>query len=147
EFALLDVSAAAEICRLRQRTGRPIETAKVLLDLGDHGAMLNPAGGCDYDIRGAIISAEISAQLAAVERAHRLRRAQDGAAERLIGKSDRLQVLENEIVGRVRDGADLLNDYVLFPQELLAITGRAREDIGDHPRRPRHVGFWQRRLI
>jgi len=67
EFTLLDMRAAAEICGLRQRTGRPIEAAKVLLDLGDHGAMLDRARGRNHDIRRAIIPREIGAQFAAVE--------------------------------------------------------------------------------
>src|SRR5262249_61568408 len=41
ELALLDVRAAAETCRLRHWAGRPIEAGEMLLDVGDHGAMLD----------------------------------------------------------------------------------------------------------
>ena len=90
EFALLDVSAAAETRRLGQRTGGPVEAAKMLIHFGNDRPMLDRAGGGDHDIGRAIIAREVSAQLAAIERTHGFWRAQDRAAERLIGERDDL---------------------------------------------------------
>ena len=78
--------------------------------------MIDGTGRGHDDIRRPIVSREIVAQFHAVERAHRLWRAENRAAERLVGKGDDLQVLENKIVRSVGDGADLLNDDVLLAQ-------------------------------
>ena len=86
--------------------------------------MIDCAGGGNHNVRTAIVPGEIIAQFCAVERTHRLRSAEDRAAERLVGKRDGLQMLENEIVGRVGDGADLLDDDVLLKHEFVPGEGR-----------------------
>src|SRR5580698_2700060 len=95
EFTLLDAGASAKLCRLRHWAGGTIETAEPLLDLGEHGGMIDSTGGCDHDVGRAVIAAEIIAQLAGIERTDRARCTEDGAAERLIGEGDFVQVLEN----------------------------------------------------
>ena len=50
-------------------------------------------------------------------------------------------MLEHQIVGRVGDGADLLNDDVLLAQQLLAVEGRLGQNVGEHVERQRHVGL------
>ena len=70
--------------------------------------------------------------------------------ERPIGWSGnvmRLQVFEDEVVGRVFDGADLLHDDVLLARELLRLEGRIGEDVGQHVERKRHVGAQDARVI
>ena len=56
-------------------------------------------------------------------------------------------MLENQIVGRVGDGADLLNDDVLLAQQLVAVEGRLGQDVGEHVERQRHVGLEHARII
>ena len=109
--------------------------------------MVDGAGGGDDDVRRPVVAAEIVAQFGAVERAHGLRRAEDGAAERLVGKGFCLQVLEHQIVGRVGDGADLLDDDIVLAQQLLAIESRLRKNVGQHVERQRHVGLEYPRVI
>ena len=109
--------------------------------------MFDGAGGGHDDVRRAIVPGEIVAQFAVVERAHRFRRAQDRAAERLVGKGDDLQVLENEIVRRVGDGADFLNDDILLANKLFTVEGRFGENVGEHIERERHVGLEHARVI
>ena len=50
-------------------------------------------------------------------------------------------MLEDEIVGRVGDGADLLDDDVLLAREFVAVEGRLGQDVGEHVERERHVGL------
>ena len=109
--------------------------------------MIDRAGRGHHDVRRAIVAGQIVAQPAAIERAHRLGRAEDRAAERLIGKGDDLQVLENKIVGRVGDSADLLDDDVLLAQHFIAREGRLGENVGEHVERERHVGLEHPRVI
>ena len=109
--------------------------------------MIDGAGGGDHDVRRAVVPGEVVAQFTAVERAHRLGGAENRAAERLIGKGDLLQMLENQVVGRVGDGADLLNDDVLLAQQLVAVEGRLGQDVGEHIERQRHVGLEHARVI
>ena len=52
-----------------------------------------------------------------------------------------------EIVGRVGDGADLLDDDVLLAHELVAVEGRLGQDVGEHVERERHVGLEHARVI
>jgi len=109
--------------------------------------MLDRARGGHHDVGRPIVTGEVGAQLAPVKRPHRFRRAQDGTAERLVGKRDELQMLENEIVGRIGDCADLLYDDVLLAQQFLAIERRLGKDIGEHVQRQRYIGFEDARVI
>src|SRR6516162_6097499 len=131
------MGAAAESGRFREWTRRTIEPGKMTFDFGNDGAMLDRARGGHHDVGRPIVTGEVGAQLAPVKRPHRFRRAQDGTAERLVGKRDELQMLENEIIGRIGDCADLLYDDVLLAQQFLAIERRLGKDIGEHVLRRR----------
>jgi hypothetical protein len=52
-----------------------------------------------------------------------------------------MQPLENEIVGSIFHGADLLHDHVLLAPQLLRIEGRFGQDVRQHVERERHVGL------
>ena len=56
-------------------------------------------------------------------------------------------MVEDEIVGRVLGGADLLHDHVLLARELVGVEGRIGEDVGEHVERERHVGLEHARVI
>ena len=73
--------------------------------------------------------------------------AEDRAAERLVGKGELLQMLEDEIVGRIGNGADLLHDHILLAHELLAVERRLGQDVGQNVERKRHVGLEDAREI
>ena len=50
---------------------------------------------------------------------HRFRRAEDGAADRLVAEGRLGEAVEDDVVGRVVRGADLLQDDVLLALELV----------------------------
>ena len=52
-----------------------------------------------------------------------------------------------EIVGRVGDRADLLDDDVLLAHDLVAVERRLGQDVGQHVERQRHVGLEHARVI
>ena len=119
----------------------------MLLHLGEHGLVLHRSGRGHHDVGSAVISAEIVAQFAVIEGANRLRRTKDRAAERLVGKGHDLQMLENQIVGRIGDGADFLHDDVLLAQKFLAVEGRLGKNVGEYVECERHVGLEHARVI
>ena len=125
----------------------PLNEANLLFDLGEHGLMIDRAGGGDDDVRRLVIAHEIVAQLGVVERAHGLRRAEDRAAERLIGKRHHVQMFEDEIVRRVGDGADLLDDDVLLARQFHAVERGLGQNVGQHVERERHVVLEHARII
>ena len=69
------------------------------------------------------------------------------AADRLIRKGDGLQTVEDQVVGRVLDGADLLHDDVLLALQFLRIERRIGQDVGQDIERERHVGLEHARII
>ena len=56
-------------------------------------------------------------------------------------------MLEHEVVGRVLDGADLLDDDVLLAGDLVGIEARMRQDVGQHVEPERDVGLEHARVI
>ena len=126
---------------------RSDEARETPLHLGDDHLVIDRAGGRDHHVGRAVVAREIAAQAARVERAHRLRRAEDRAADRLVRERHLLQVLEDQVVGRVLGRADLLHDDVLLARELFRLEGRIGEDVGQHVERERHVGAQHARIV
>ena len=89
--------------------------------------------------RAAIVLRHIVAERRRRLRAHRLRRAENRAAERLIGEGAFLEKFENQVLGRVVGGADFLHDHVLLAREFVGIEGRRGENVGEDVERERHV--------
>ncbi len=147
EIALLDMGAAAEPRRLGRRTARTVERGEFLFHLGEHGLMIDGAGRGDDDVRRFIIACEILAQLGIVERAHRLGRAEDRAAERLIGKRHHVEMLEDDIVRRIGDRADFLDDDVLFAHQFHAVESGLGQNVGQDVERERHVVLEHSRIV
>ena len=73
--------------------------------------------------------------------------AENRAADRLAREGGRLQVLEHEVVGGILDGADLLDDDVLFAVDLVGVEARMRQDVGEHVEPERDVGLEHARVI
>ncbi len=63
---------------------------------------------------------------------HALGGAENGTAERMLGPCPPLQQVEDQIVGRVVRGGDLLQDHVALALQLLPIEHRIDEDVGQH---------------
>ena len=125
----------------------PANAAKRRSHLRDDHPVIDRAGRRDHHVGRAVIAREIRAQPARIERAHRLGRAEDRAADRLVRERDALEIFEDQVVGRVLGGADFLHDDVLLARELLRLEGRIGEDVGQHVERERHVGAQHARVI
>jgi hypothetical protein len=89
--------------------------------------------------RRAVVPREIIAQGFGREGAHRLRGAENRAADRLIGKGALLKQVEDDVVGRIVGGADLLQHHALFADKFGRIELRPGENIAQDVERERHV--------
>ena len=147
EVARLDPHAAAKLRRRRGRARAPREGRKLALGLLDHDAMIDAARRGDHRVGGPVMARQIALEPLAVERAHGRPRAQDRAADRLVRIGDRLQIFENQIVGRILNRADLLDDDVLLARDLVGIEGGSGQDVRQHVEGERHVGLQGARII
>ena len=68
-----------------------------------------------------------------------LRAAQHGPPDRLSRKRGLLEMVEDDVVGRVLGLAELLQDHAALALELLRIEGRALQDVGEQVDRERHI--------
>ena len=75
--------------------------------------------------------AEIVVDRVAVEGADALAGAEDRAADRLVRPGGGGEKIEHEIVGRVLDRADLLQDDVLLALEFVRVELAVGEDVAD----------------
>jgi hypothetical protein len=66
---------------------------------------------------------------------------------RLGRECGRLQVFEHEIVGRVVDRTDLLDDDVLLTGDFVGIEAGVRQDVGQHVEPERDIGLEDARVI
>ena len=95
----------------------PVEAREALFDLGDHRLVIDRAGGGDHHVgRRDNGGRDSRATCSPSNERTVFARAENRAAERLVGKGGGLQMLEHQIVGRVGDRADLLDDDVLLAQ-------------------------------
>ena len=80
---------------------------------------------------GAIVAAQIGGDRRAVEAADAFAGAEDRPADRLARPGGGGEEIEDEIVGRVLDRADLLQNDVLLAREFFRIEPAVGEDVGD----------------
>ncbi len=62
-------------------------------------------------------------------------RSEDGAADRLARKGGGVEQVDHEIVGRVLQGRDFLQDHVLLALQLGRVEQAGGEDVGEHVER------------
>jgi hypothetical protein len=105
------------------------------------GLVLDGSGGGHQHVGSAIVTRQISLDARRIERAHGLRRAENGTANRLIGKRGRLQAVEHQIVRRIFGSADFLHNDVLLAPQFLWIESRLGQDVRQHVERQRHIGL------
>jgi hypothetical protein len=92
---------------------------------------MRDAAGCnDYHAVGAVLAFDEVVKLPRGEGLHRFRRAEDGAADRLVTERRLREAVEDDIVGRVVGRTDLLQDHMLLALELGRIEFRIGQDIG-----------------
>ena len=111
----------------------------MVLDLAHEIVMLDVAGRHRDHALGAVLAVHEGAQLLRGEGLHRLRRAEDRAADRLVAEGGFGETVEDDVVGRVVRGADLLQDHVLLALELFGVEVRFGQDVGKDVDGKRHV--------
>src|ERR1051325_1048290 len=87
-------TCALPIWRGRRGAGK---AGEVLLGVGDDRRMVDGAGGGEDHAGPAIIASEVGTQARRIKRAHGLRRAEDGTANRLLGERRFLQAIEHQV--------------------------------------------------
>ncbi len=105
----------------------------------DQLVMLDLAGrGQDHPAR-PVIAPHVVDQRGARHRRHGLGRPQDRAAERLAGIGGLLEQVEHQVVRRVLDHADLLQDDLALALQLVRLEGRVLQDVGQKIDRKRQI--------
>ena len=82
---------------------------------------------------------EIGAYGVAAKAGDEVRRAENWPADRLVRKGAGVEEIEDEIVRRVLDGADLLQNDALFAFELAFVENAVGQDIREDVERERRV--------
>ena len=93
--------------------------------------VLHRAGGGDDGGAGAIAAAEIAVDRRPVEGLDALPRAQDRPAERMVRPGGRGEEIEHQVVRRVFDRPDFLDDDVLLSFELFRVERAVGEKVAN----------------
>src|ERR1700722_4697217 len=101
------------------RRGRNREPFEAGLSEGDDMSMFHRAGPGDGGGAGAVAVVEIGLDRPPVEGLDALPRTQDRPADRLVRPGGRGEEIEHQVVRRVFDRPDFLDDNVLLSFELL----------------------------
>ena len=97
----------------------------------DQRLMLQRAGGGDHHAVRAIVARHVGGQRLARHRAHALLGTEHGAAHGLRRVGGVLEMVEDDVVGRVVRLADLLQDHAALALDLLGDEGGMGEDVAD----------------
>ena len=125
---------------LRRGARRPgAEAAEPALELPHEIVVTDVAGGDRDHALGAILAVHEGMQLRRGERLDRLRGAEDRAADGLVAEGRLGEAVEDDVVGRIVGGADLLQDDMLLALQLLRVELRFRQDVGQNIDGQRHV--------
>ncbi|ESX88904.1 hypothetical protein X755_27800 [Mesorhizobium sp. LNJC405B00] len=119
--------------------GLAAETAELLFDLAHEIVVLNVACRHDHHLLGAILALYEIMQLFGGEGFDGFRRAEDRAADRLVAEGGLGETVEDDVVGRVVRGADLLQDHMLLALQFLWVEFGLLQDIGKDIHRQRHI--------
>src|ERR1700733_5174466 len=115
-------------CGRRGRGRKPFEAG---LSEGKNMIVFHRAGGGDDGGAGVIAAAEIPVDRRPVESLAALPCAQDRSADRLVRPRGRGEEIEHQVVRRVFDRSDFLDDNVLLPFELLRVERAVGEKVAD----------------
>ncbi len=107
------------------------EVAEQPLAQLDQRVVIDLAGGGDDARAAAILDGEPVAEILRRDRGDRRLVAQDRAAERLPRVGRRLEMVEDDVVGRVARLAEFLQHHRLFALELVGVEARVADEIGD----------------
>ena len=109
--------------------------------------MIDSAGRRQHQFAGRIMGRQIVGQRRTRHARDRLRRTQHRPADRLIGKGRRLEMIEDDVVGRVVGLADFLQHDRPFAHQFGLVEGRVLQKIADNIDRQRDVLFQDARVI
>ncbi len=104
-----------------------------------HAPVFEIADGDDHEVRRHVGLREILLQRLLFHLADALRRAEDGAAERMIVPEPFREDLVDQIVGRVLDHLDLFEDHLLFALDVFFGEERIADQIGEDVDRERQM--------
>ena len=114
---------------LRRRGTIGLERREALAGNIDQPVMIDIAGGGDDHVVAHIVAVHVFADRVRGEFAHRIHRAQDGAANRLGGECRGLEQVEDMIIRVVARRADLLDDDLLLAGQFVVLEQRILQDI------------------
>ena len=101
--------------------------------------MLEPAGGGDHHVTGAVVACPIVDEVRPLQDRDRLAAAQQRTAERLTGEGGLLEVIEDHVVGRVRHLPDFLQDDRTLAGQFGLVEHRILHDVRNQVERQRQV--------
>ena len=130
-------AGVARVLGLRRRAGG--QTVEGRQSHVDEPVVLQPPGGGQDDARRAVMAVDVVDQRRARQGADDLRRAQDGAPQRLPRIGGGLEMVEDDVVGGVGGLADFLKHHRALPDQFLAVEDRVLEHVGDEVERQRRV--------
>ena len=106
----------------------------------DQLLVIDLAGRREDEAARGVMAMHIAADGLAREAADDLGLAQHRPAHGLVGKGGRLEMIEDDVVGRVLGLADLLQHHGALARQLLGIEGRVLQDVADDVDGERQIG-------
>ena len=119
----------------------------MLLGQLDDLVVLDPAGRRQHHVRGGVVARQEGEEIVAADRLDRVGGAEHRPAERLVGQRGLLELVEDQVVGRVERLADLLQDDAALALQLVGIEHRIAQDVGHHLDAERHVLLQDRGVV
>ena len=141
---LLELAVAARLAApvfgdgQRLGNGR-LQIAELALGQFNQFLVIDLARRRDHHGIGGVVAAHVAGQGVTGKAGDGLDRAENRAADRLVRIGRFLQQIEHQIVGRVLDLADLLDDDAALALQFDRIEGRALQDVAQQIDRKRHV--------
>ena len=134
---LLQIALAADLAAAysgrapAHRDRSPARSPKAVRGELDQLLVIHLAGRGQHQAARRVMAAHVAADGLARQAADDLGLAQHRPAHGLIGKGGRLEMIEDDVVGRVLGLADLLQHHGALARQLLGIEGRVLQDVGD----------------
>ena len=108
-----------------------------------HGVMIDLASHHQGQPRVAIARRQPTMQIIDSQPIKARLAAQDRPPQRLAGKRRFLQIVENDVVGRIARLAELLQHHILFAYQIIGIEARVGDQIGDDRHTQRQIARQQ----
>ena len=140
ELLVLEADRCRRLRRsVREAVRRRLEAPEVPGRERRDGVVVEVACDRDDDVARDVGPAEEAHEIVAGEAADGLRGAEDGAAERVVGPESGGEELVDQLLGRVFDALDLLEDDHPLALELFLVEARGEHDVGEQVEGPGEV--------